>query len=139
MNILIGQDVEGAHNRLAVRKSSLKGMPRAELGWIVVGRIPAEILRGPSEKIPLTCRAVEVLPCEERLITLVQNFTLLSLCCDASIEAFGAVCYIRMESESEIDVNFLFAKSRVAPIKGLSIPRLEKQAAVLAFRIASTI
>jgi hypothetical protein len=63
----------------------------------------------------------------------------LHVCCDASIEAFGAVCYIRMESESEIDVNFLFAKSRVAPIKGLSIPRLELQAAVIACRIASTI
>ena len=84
VNVLIGQDVEGAHSRLAVRKSSLKGMPRAELthfGWIVVGRIPAEILRGPSEKMSLTCRSVEVLPCEERLITLVQNFY--------STESFG--------------------------------------------------
>jgi hypothetical protein len=61
----------------------------------------------------------------------------LHVCCDASALAFGAVCYIRMESGTEIDVKFVFAKSRVAPIKGLSIPRLELQAVVLASRIAS--
>jgi hypothetical protein len=63
----------------------------------------------------------------------------LHVCCDASAVALGAVCYIRMESGNDIDVKFVFAKSRVAPIKGLSIPRLELQAAVLASRITSMV
>ena len=63
----------------------------------------------------------------------------LHVSCDASAVAFGAVCYIRMESGNDIDVKFVFAKSRVAPIKGLSIPRLELQAEVLASRITSMV
>lgn len=61
----------------------------------------------------------------------------LQVCRDASAVAFGAVFYIRMESGAEIDKKFVFAKSRVALIKGLSVLRLELQAAVLASRIAS--
>ena len=61
----------------------------------------------------------------------------LHVCCNASAVAFGAVRYIRMESGKEIDVKFVFAKSRVAPIKGFSIPRIKLQAAVWLNRIAS--
>ncbi|XP_045032691.1 uncharacterized protein LOC123474542 [Daphnia magna] len=59
--------------------------------------------------------------------------------CDASEVAFGACCYLRMECEENVDTKFVFAKSRVAPIKSLSIPRLELQAAVLATRIAVSV
>jgi hypothetical protein len=59
--------------------------------------------------------------------------------CDASEVAFGACCYLRLECEENVDVKFVFAKSRVAPIKTLSIPRLELQAAVLATRIAVSV
>lgn len=60
----------------------------------------------------------------------------LNVFCDASEVAFGACCYLRLECEKNVDVKFVFAKSRVAPIKSLSIPRLELQAVVLATRIA---
>ena len=65
-----------------------------------------------------------------------------SLCvfADASQEAFGACAYIRQKTkESTYEVTFVAAKSRVAPLKQLTIPRLELQAAVLASRLAKSI
>ena len=59
---------------------------------------------------------------------------------DASQEAFGACPYVRQEKDDDTHaVNFVAAKRRVAPIKQLTIPRLELQAAVLASRVAKSI
>ena len=59
---------------------------------------------------------------------------------DASEDAFGACAYARWQLEnSEYDTQFIAAKSRVAPLKKLSVPRLELQAAVLATRLYKTI
>ena len=59
---------------------------------------------------------------------------------DASQEAFGACAYIRQKTnDGRFDVRFITAKSRVAPLRQLTIPRLELQAAVLASRLAKTI
>ena len=59
---------------------------------------------------------------------------------DASREAFGTCAYLRWEiGEKSYDVRFVAAKSRVAPLKELSIPRLELQAAVLAARLYKSI
>ena len=65
-----------------------------------------------------------------------------SLCvfADASQDAFGACAYIRQKTkENTYEVTFVAAKSRVAPLKQLTIPRLELQAAVLASRLAKSI
>jgi hypothetical protein len=59
---------------------------------------------------------------------------------DASLEAFGAVAYVRWLLENgKFDVRFIAAKSRVAPLKELTIPRLELQGAVLASRLYKSI
>jgi hypothetical protein len=59
---------------------------------------------------------------------------------DASTEAFGACSYARWELEDgQFAVRFVAAKSRVAPLKQLTIPRLELQGAVLATRLSNTI
>ena len=60
--------------------------------------------------------------------------------CDASRLAFGAVAYIRWKlNNGKFGVRFVTAKSRVAPLKELTIPRLELQAAVIGSRLGKTI
>ncbi len=51
--------------------------------------------------------------------------------CDASEQAYGSVAYLRTESkEGQVEVAFMAARSRVAPRKQQSIPRLELCAAL---------
>lgn len=65
---------------------------------------------------------------------------LLLICCDASQQAFGAVAYVRWTLENgEFTTRFMMAKSRVAPLKELSIPRLELQATVVAARLCESV
>ena len=55
---------------------------------------------------------------------------------DASEVGYGTVTYLRMENgEDDIHVSFLLGKSRVTPLKLVTIPRLELTAAVLAVRL----
>ncbi|XP_068684857.1 uncharacterized protein [Montipora foliosa] len=59
---------------------------------------------------------------------------------DASGDAFGTCAYARWQLRSgEFDVRLVAAKSRAAPIKSLTIPRLELQGAVLASRLLKAI
>ncbi|XP_053698795.1 uncharacterized protein LOC128745743 [Sabethes cyaneus] len=58
---------------------------------------------------------------------------------DASEKGFAAVAYLRFEEGSIIETALVGSKTRVAPIKFLSIPSLELQACVIGVRLASTI
>ncbi|XP_063617952.1 uncharacterized protein LOC134790896 [Cydia splendana] len=52
--------------------------------------------------------------------------------CDASNEAFAAVVYLRtIDGEGNVHVSLITSKTKVAPIKQISIPRLELCGAVL--------
>ena len=51
-------------------------------------------------------------------------------CCDASTVAYAAVIYFRFsDGNGAIKTSFIMAKTRVAPIKQTSVPRLELMAA----------
>ena len=63
---------------------------------------------------------------------------------DSSQDAFSAVAFLRgktmiSETESQAELAFVFGKARVAPMKPLTIPKLELQAALLAARLRQEI
>lgn len=63
----------------------------------------------------------------------------LRMFCDASVEAFSAVVYLRSIYPDKVICSFLIGKTKVAPKKALSVTRLELQAAVLGVRLAEYI
>ena len=59
---------------------------------------------------------------------------------DASASAYAAVIYVRtVSTQGKTSVQILASKTKVAPIKKQSIPRLELMAALLLSRLAHTI
>ncbi|XP_067270804.1 uncharacterized protein [Pseudorasbora parva] len=60
--------------------------------------------------------------------------------CDASERVYGSVAYLRSTDESEkVHIAFVLARSRVAPRKCLSMPRLELCAALSGAQLAKVI
>ncbi|XP_055615129.1 uncharacterized protein LOC129761435 [Toxorhynchites rutilus septentrionalis] len=58
---------------------------------------------------------------------------------DASENGFAAVAYLRFEEDGVVECALVGAKTRVAPLRFISIPRLELQAAVIGARLANHI
>jgi hypothetical protein len=60
--------------------------------------------------------------------------------CDASERVYGSVAYLKTESrDGKSCVAFVAARSRVAPMKCVSMPRLELSAALIGAQLADTI
>ncbi|XP_074029231.1 uncharacterized protein [Leptinotarsa decemlineata] len=73
-------------------------------------------------------------------LNFIYDFDLqLHIFCDASEQAFSAVGYFRFEKNENIHVSLVMARTQVAPLKPITIPRLELQAAVMGSRLAITI
>ncbi|XP_055584807.1 uncharacterized protein LOC129737670 [Uranotaenia lowii] len=74
-----------------------------------------------------------------RFITNDEQVQLIGFC-DASESAYAAVVYGRWVNESgDVQVNLIAAKTKVAPIKQITLPRLELNAAVLLSKLINKI
>ena len=59
---------------------------------------------------------------------------------DASLEAYGAVVYVRVKyQDGSLSVRLVSSKTKVAPLQSVSVPRLELMGAVLGSRLATSI
>ncbi|GFV67003.1 integrase catalytic domain-containing protein [Trichonephila clavipes] len=58
---------------------------------------------------------------------------------DASQKAYGAAAFLRVKHKDRVSVDLVTSKSRVAPLKRLSLPRLELMGSLLAARLAKEV
>lgn len=74
-----------------------------------------------------------------RFVSIPDSTVQIHAFCDASLSAYGACVYVRSESGGEVKINLLCSKSRVAPLKALTVPKLELSAALLLAELVNEI
>ena len=67
----------------------------------------------------------------------VKSYSLQGFC-NASQRAYAAIVYLRVETEFAVHTHLLSSKTRIAPVKGVTIPRLELLSALLLARLITT-
>ena len=86
----------------------------------------------------------EIFPCIGMSIRVYlytgRNTMQVHIFADTSSQGYSAVAYVRSQNmDNSFNLSFLLGKTRVAPLKSLSIPRLELIAAVLAISLSIVI
>lgn len=82
--------------------------------------------------------AVRIPRCYSLVMTTAEEVQLHTFV-DAGENAYAAICYLRIKKNNDVSVALVAAKSKVAPLKPLSIPKLELLAAQLGTRLATKI
>ncbi|GBN27316.1 hypothetical protein AVEN_190517-1 [Araneus ventricosus] len=59
--------------------------------------------------------------------------------CDASKEAYAAVVFLRLEEEGSVKLSLLASKSRIAPLRGGAIPRMELLVSLVGARLTNSV
>jgi hypothetical protein len=107
---------------------------KAKLSWDA--EVPEEIsekfMKWVEDLPTLAC--VKILKCV--MLTGSQKYSL-HMFCDACKTSCAAVIFLRSEYEGQVSVHLLQAKSRVAPLKQITIPRLELLACCTEARLSA--
>lgn len=111
---------------------------RSGIGWDE--KLPDEIYKTwKSWTIQLSqLNEVEVPRCLASALMRKERLEL-HIFTDASEDAIAAVAYLRCITDHAIHVSFVMAKTKVAPLKAVSIARLELQGALIGSRLATYI
>ena len=124
---------------LVTAKLLFQDVTRLKYDWDEV--LPQEIQRKWSEWIGSLSRLRDFkIPRCVKPVSQDDAYLELHHFSDSSERVYGCCSYLRcVTKEGDIHVHLLCSKSKVAPIKPISIPRLELQAAVLATRMDVTL
>lgn len=72
------------------------------------------------------------------LLNSSNNLVEVHVFCDASMSAYGTVVYFKYcDKDGNYKLSFIMSKSRVAPLRKLTLPRLELMALVIGARVGS--
>ncbi|GFW63986.1 integrase catalytic domain-containing protein [Trichonephila clavipes] len=102
--------------------------------------LPEDILNQVKkwlEQIPIHA-GIKIPRCLNLSSNGIKRITL-HVFCDASKKAYAACVFLRVEYEDNVFVKLIQAKARVAPLKDISIPRLDLLACVLGARLAASV
>ncbi|UYV63214.1 hypothetical protein LAZ67_2003462 [Cordylochernes scorpioides] len=120
-----------------VLKLLLQELWKLKIGWDE--DIPASIQRkwNTFEREMKHFQQVSIPRCIFKRNLLISNMQMHGFC-DSSELAYSAVCYLRITYENnQIETILLTAKTKVAPIKKITIPRLELCAALMLAQLQS--
>lgn len=97
--------------------------------------ILTEKIKDKWEQLRLSLEDLNLIRVPRWLGTFSESYVELHGFSDASLKAYAAVIYARVVHNGEITVNLLLSKTKVAPFKQCSLPRLELCGAALLSRI----
>ncbi|GFY23797.1 uncharacterized protein TNCV_3535911 [Trichonephila clavipes] len=69
----------------------------------------------------------------------ISDLIEIHILCDESKLAYGAAAYVKVRKQNEVLVNLITSKTRVAPLKAVTLPRLELLGALVAARLSSRV
>ncbi|KAJ8948594.1 hypothetical protein NQ318_007598 [Aromia moschata] len=69
----------------------------------------------------------------------LEKWSLHVFFCDASNKSYAAVVFLRKEQHNEVSIHLLAAKANVAPLKKMTMPRIELMAATIGARLCKSV
>ena len=113
-------------------KLMFQSLCRSKTGW--KGKMPSEMREALVEWKSQLSGLIEMVIPRHILLHAYERLELHGFA-DASLQAYGAVIYLKCIRGAEVDCNFVMARSRVAPLKGNTLQRLELMGAVVLARL----